>query len=247
MSSMSRSWTEFEAPVLLRAIDSISTFSNLTGFALRGAFHSLEHCYARDVLVAVNVPRQLLGLDAKGCPGDIDLLLVPLGDSLMADRAIGIEVKVVRPTMENPSRNANSTGQKQALGLVRDGFPFVGLAHICIPERLPDELHLRVPWMSTKFGPKGEVQMLDKHMNVDPFPLICAQRQFGRLRAMNLPREVGYKVLSVELSRDGQRFAGYNMNEEKMPLRNPCSSPALVDAVRQLCDRRADLFRRIRS
>jgi hypothetical protein len=43
-----------------------------------------------------------------GQPGDIDILALPLvDDQVAADKAFAIEVKILRPTLERPARNAN--------------------------------------------------------------------------------------------------------------------------------------------
>lgn len=242
---MSSRWIESESQVLLRARRCHRTLSHLVHFGLDGAFPFPEHPYGHDVLVAINVPRQRLGLSIGGRPGDVDLLVVPTCDLLMADRAIAIEVKIVRPTMERPSRNANAMGASQAIGLFEDGFPFAGLVHICIPSPLPPELHLSVPHALNKFGPDGKLLHSGEFFSFDPFPLLSAQRQLGRVAALRLPVEIGYNVLGVTLSKDGERFAGHTMGDARKAMRNPRSSPELIEAVRRLCVEEPDMFRRV--
>ena len=95
-----------------------------------------------------------LGLDADGKPGDIDYLVLPLDNSKpLVDRTIAIEAKIVRPTIENPERNANSFGREQIFGLLKDGFPFVGLLHIVVPEPLSKDLHWQIPLMKNENHP----------------------------------------------------------------------------------------------
>lgn len=243
---MSNNWTESETEILWRIRDSRQTLANLIGFALEAAFPHPEHHFAQDVLVAINVPRQQLALSADGRPGDIDLLIVPFTEAPLAERAIAIEAKIVRPTMENPSRNANAMGKSQAVGLLHDGFPYVALVHISIPSKLPSELHLSIPKISGKLGVNGELVRTGEYLSVDPFPLISAKRQLGRVLALGLPPEIGYNVLGLELSKDGQRFAGNTMGDEQRPTRNPKSSTQLLGAIRQLCLQQPELFCRVR-
>ncbi|MDP9919848.1 hypothetical protein J2W24_005528 [Variovorax boronicumulans] len=245
VSLMPTSWIESESKVLARAIRCHRTLSHLVHFGLDGAFPFPEHPYGQDVLVAINVLRQRLGLSVDGRPGDVDLLVVPTRDSPMADRAIAIEIKIVRPTMAKPSRNANAMGASQAIGLFEDGFPFAGLVHICIPSPLPPELHLSVPKALNKLGPDGKLLYSGEFFSFDPFPLLSAQRQLGRIAALQLPEEVGYNVLGVNLSKDGQRFAGHTLGDERKAVRNPRSSPDLIEAIRRLCVENPDLFRRV--
>jgi hypothetical protein len=242
---MSRNWTESETEVLTRVRNSRQILANLIGFMLEAAFPHPEHQFGQDILVAINVPRQRLGLSAGGRPGDIDLLVVPVSDEPLVERVIAIEAKIVRPTMENPSRNANAMGRSQALGLLYDGFPFVGLVHICIPSELSSELHLRIPRVSSKLGLNGELVETGEYMDVNPFPLISAKRQRGRVLALGLPPEIGFHALGLELSGDGQRFVANTIGDEQRPIRNPQSSPQLFKAIRQICLEAPELFLRV--
>ncbi len=47
--------------------------------------------------------------------------------------------------MRKPSKNVNTNGVKQVYGLLRDGFPYVGLLHIVIPEPFPKYFHRKLP------------------------------------------------------------------------------------------------------
>ncbi|WP_198083775.1 hypothetical protein [Variovorax sp. E3] len=243
---MNTRWIESETDVLFRLRDSKSTFANLIHFAVEGAFPDSEHALSHDLLVAINVPRRQLGLSAHGKPGDVDLLIVPMADGPMCERAIAIEAKIVRPTLENPSRNANSMGASQVVGLLNDGFPLVGLAHITIPTPLPPEMHWSIPWWSGALGPDRKPQKTGKTFAFDPFPLLSAERQQGRVLALALPPEVGYKVMGITLSKDRQRFAGNTMGEGRRASFNPLASAKLIEGVADLCHRRSELFQRIR-
>ncbi len=116
-------WLRSEEEILKRIVANRTSLANCVSFSLNAAFPYPDHQFANDVLISVNVPRAQLGLDPKKKPGDVDLLIVPFNDSRYHfERSVAIEVKVLRPTTEKPSRNVNSMGFKQISGLLRDGF-----------------------------------------------------------------------------------------------------------------------------
>lgn len=140
-------WLNSEAEVLKRIASNRQALANSIGFALDSAFPHPESAFAQSVYVGINIPRAKLQLSPDQRPGDIDYLIVPFSEhETLFERTIAIEAKVVRPSLGNPGRNTNTMGRTQVDGLLRDGFPFVGLLHISIPERLPckctGKLHL---------------------------------------------------------------------------------------------------------
>lgn len=66
------------------------------------------------------------------------------------ERTSVYEIKIVGPTLANPSRNANSLGVSQVLGLVEDGFPSVSLIHICLTEPLPEDEKMNLKFSTLK-------------------------------------------------------------------------------------------------
>lgn len=239
-------WSSSEAEVLERIVSSRQTFANTVHFALASAFPIPEHAYGQDVLVALNAPRSELGLSAEGKPGDIDLLMVPIGaQGPMAHRSIAIEAKIVRPTLDNPSRNVNTMGRTQALGLLADGFPFVGLIHIAIPQRLPEEMHWRVGKLTGELGANGELLEEPEPHLVDPFPLISAQRQLGRVEALDFPQDVGFNAISLTLSKDGERFVGNTIGDDRTSCRNRTCSDRLIDSISRFVEVRRNDFKLI--
>jgi len=232
-------WTKSETEVLRRIAASPSLLSHAIEFALASAFPwATDHPFAQPVYVGINIARGEVGLDLHGKPGDVDLLVIPFrAEMLFLDRVIALEVKVVRPTLRNPGRNANTFGRSQVVGLLKDGFPFVGLLHIMIPEPSPPEAFWRIPMMASRLGPEGELVPTGELFDFDPSPLIAAGRQEGRILASALPGDVGYRVMAVGMSRDKQSFNSSTMGEERRPGRNPTTSL-------ELCDRVADLLKR---
>lgn len=239
-------WLQSETEVLRRIASHRQTLANTIDFALASAFPYPEHTFGQSVYLGINVPREALGLSPKQRPGDIDYLLIPIkDDAILVERVIAIEAKIVRPTLKNPARNANGMGGEQVQGLLRDGFPFVGLVHISVPEPLPPQLHWTVPHVSNRLGISGELIETGEKFQVDPFPLVSAARQEGRVLALRLPEEVGYRVIAMTLSKDGERFAGYTLGEDRRGARNPQISSALVRSVEALLMAQPRRFARI--
>jgi len=242
------SWTSDEREVLLRIAASKTTLANTVDFMLSTAFPYPEREFGQDLLVAINVDRALLGLDPKKKPGDIDLLMVPLEESNPnVDRAMALEAKIVRPSVRKPDRNAGSMGVTQAKGLLDDGFPYVGLLHISIPEPLPEDRLWSIPFMGTvgngaegSFGETGEKTLFD------PFPLISADRQEGRLQACKIPSAIAFKAIGLHVSRDREGFAGNSLGNSRRGKRNPNVNQKLRSALVSACINECVGFRCIR-
>ena len=225
-------WLRSEEEIIRRIVASKSSLANSLSFSLNSAFPCSEHRFSNDVLVSVNVPRAHLGLDPGQKPGDIDILLIPFNDcQYHFERSVAIEVKVLRPTISKPSRNVNSMGFKQVLGLLRDGFPFVGLLHIAVPETTPTELCWNIPVIANAIGSNGELVETGERVAMDPFPITTAQRQEGRINALDLPVEAGFNSIGFNLSPDGEGFSGGTVGFDKMGKLNPQVSQELLEAI----------------
>ncbi|MFM0035106.1 hypothetical protein [Paraburkholderia strydomiana] len=242
---MAQEWLKSEREVLRRIVSDVQHLANTIHFALDSAFPYPEHAFGQDVLVGMNVERELVGLSPGKKPGDVDLLVIPVREVPLFTHAIAIEAKIVRPTIANPSRNANSMGREQALGLLNDGFPFVALVHISLPEPLPSEQYLRIPVMSNELDENGDFQHTGGYALVNPFPLASARRQEGRLKSLALPKEIAFKSVGFSLSADQNDFDGCNMGEMRRGSRNPHTSQELVVSLSQLVNQRRDMFRQI--
>jgi len=240
-------WLRSEEEIIKRIVANKTSLANCVRFALNAAFPYPEHQFANDVLISVNVPRAQLGLDPERKPGDIDLLIIPFNDyRYHFERSIAIEVKVLRPTIAKPSRNSNSMGFKQTSGLLQDGFPFVGLLHIAVPETTPAEFCWDVPMIANTLGPNGELVETGERVVIDPFPIITAQRQEGRINALGLPVEAGFKSIGLNLSRDGEDFSGGTVGFEKTGGPNPQLSQELLAAIEEYLNNHRGSFSEVR-
>ncbi|SHH62947.1 hypothetical protein [Pollutimonas bauzanensis] len=236
-------WLSSEHEVLRKIAGNRQSLSNTIHFALDAAFPYPEHAFGQDILVGININRERLGLPLDRQPGDIDYLIVPIRNgSMLADRSIAIEAKVLRPTISNPGRNVNKMGGTQVRGLIRDGFPFVGLLHISVPESLPVELHWGVKELTGRILADGALEEKREVRKIDLFPLLSARRQYGRVSAIGLPDEIGYSVIGFSLSLDGQQFIGNTIGDNRRPTRNPATSERLIESINSLVKTEPSMF-----
>lgn len=239
-------WLRSEEEIIQRIIANRTTLANCVSFALNSAFPYPDHQFANDVLISVNVPRAQLGLDPYQKPGDIDLLIIPFSDSRYHfELSVAIEVKVLRPTIAKPSRNVNSMGFKQTSGLLRDGFPFVGLLHVAVPEATPEVFCWDIPMIANTLGPNGELVETGERVVIDPFPIITAQRQEGRINALDLPIEAGFNSIGLNLSPDGKDFSGCTVGFERTGKPNLQLSQELLEAIERYLVNHRGSFREV--
>ncbi len=154
--------------------------------------------------VAKMLSRKDLGFETVTKPGDFDVIIIPFSETnIYFDRTVASEVKVVRPTRRKPSRNANSMGVTQLLGLIEDGFPFVSLVHITMPEPLIDAELQTIKFANRPLdmdNPKSNIGLFDDMRDVlfDWLGFYSAEKQMQRLLAFDIPKYAG--LYSTELS-----------------------------------------------
>lgn len=236
-------WINSELEILKRVVSCKRTLANTIQFTLSCAFPHPEHYFAQDVFVSINLPRTELKLLPDKKPGDIDLLIIPFKEEqVLVDRAIAIEAKVLRPTIKNTAKNCNTMGVTQATGLLSDGFPYVGLLHISIPEQSPAKECLSMPINSEANGMFAET---GEYYLADLFPMRSAGRQEGRLRKLVLPEEISYSAIAMILSEDREDIIGNTIGNSRKGFRNPKVSLELIDNIGELLDSKPELFAKI--
>lgn len=161
------------------------------------------------VFVAVNVHTELLSTRVTK-PGDIDLLIIPYeGDFLVLDQIVAIEVKAIRARFVNQGKSPNSLGMSQADGLIKIGFPYVGVAHLIVSDESPEEL----------WRPMGVFRVLDEYgrceplpdLDVDWMPVDLMARAIGKMEAACENKSVG--LAAVYLGSKDEHFAGGRGND----------------------------------
>lgn len=160
--------------------------------------------------------REKLGFDKKEKPGDFDILLIPFSDQkIYFERTCALEVKIVRPNRKNPKKAPNSYGINQIEGLIKDGFPLVGLIHICMTEPLNENEKQTIKLDLTPFdtdNPMNNENFLKETVNVkfDHFSQYSAENQMKRLISKDIPKYVGIMTLGVNLTDKGELLTWFN-------------------------------------
>lgn len=181
----------------------------------------------------LGLPREQLGLTATGKPGDIDVLLLPMFDGdRFPERAMANEAKRFMVPRARRGRSPDGFGTDQVAGLVKDGFPLVGLLHIALVEPSLNSELVELPVLKQSYR-TGE-NPFDGTLRHDPANHAVTKRHEGRMRKMDLPVWVGYCVQTLSTSRDGSTFTGWSVGSCRPPSKNPHRCLALLDRLRGL-------------
>lgn len=154
-----------------------------------------EYFEIKGLYVGINLLREEFGFDKNEKPGDFDLIIIPYGENkIFFERTGACEVKVVRPTRKKPLKNANSLGRTQLNGLIKDGFPFVGLMHLSMSEPLKDFEKSTLDYCTIKAnsGKKPEEGKIHEDyfvkVKVDTFQWFSVDKQLKRLLSSEIPK-----------------------------------------------------------
>lgn len=234
-----------EPQVVRFLVEDYDAFRWTLDFMLRGAFEHVGPVFTRpkpifdSLLIALEVPRDELQLNADQAPGDIDMLIIPRsGERNLYDKTMVLEVKIVRPTIEKPSRNANSLGETQSNKLIKGGFPYVGLLHLIIPEPSPEYMFSEIAVESVNM-PEGVFVPPTTQKKFDLFPIYAAERQLGRLKKLRIPDFVGFNPvdLSVRAKEENGKtllaITGYGIQQGREVKRNPNSSQETLELTKK--------------
>ncbi|WP_343607825.1 hypothetical protein [Chryseobacterium oranimense] len=179
---------------------------------LSGIFYPDQKAYFEyeGFYVTKTILREEIQLEKGKKPGDIDVMIIPFKKTkIYFERTSVYEIKIVRPTRKNPSRNANSLGVTQVLGLVEDGFPLIGLIHVSITEPLKEEEKMTIKLSTRKankeFLPEEGKSFEDYFVDIkiDQFPGWSSENQIKRLITYNLPDCIGISSHGLEFYDDG--------------------------------------------
>ncbi len=205
-SRIRKSLTENEVIDLLLNWNNDRKETDLRTF-LSGIYYPNQKDYFKyeGFYVTKTILREELKLEKGKKPGDIDVIIIPFSRTkIYFERTSAYEIKIVRPTRNNPCRNANSLGVTQALGLAEDGFPLVGLIHVCLTEPLPEEEKVSIKFSTLKAnggvgyekGKSFEDYFIDVKM--DQFAWWSSENQIKRLINLKLPDFIGISSYGLE-------------------------------------------------
>lgn len=93
------------------------------------------------------------------------------------------------------------------LGLVQDGFPLVGLLHICMPEPLLDDekmaINKSIHHVEINSSTHNKTFWQEEEVLMDWFPMDAADRQIRRLITKGLPKYVTLGAFGLNVFQDG--------------------------------------------
>lgn len=234
--------------LIIRNIDgtlNISLFKNL----LTNPFDSRLSENYKGCYITTNVLRNKLGFSNIGKPGDFDIIVIPYSiHKIYFERTIALEVKIVRPTRKNALRNANSMGVTQVWGLINDGFPLVGIIHLCLTEPLKDEEKTKIKYMGKIGGDSTEVITNEDDMPIvlyDSFSSWSMKKQMQRLISTDLPKYVGLLTVGINTKLDSKlqmTFDMYHLSNFESGYFNPKKSQETIKKVKSYFSLNQDIF-----
>lgn len=175
--------------------------------------------------IAKEILRSELGLVKDEKPGDIDILIIPADKkTIYFEYSSAFELKVVRPTNKNFRKNSNSLGTTQTYGLIRDGFPLVGLIHVCMNEPVNPVYLQHIP----SFDNAAE------SFTYDPFPLYSIETQYQRLLKTDIPKYIGINVfgLGFDLNQNSGFIDSANFTNFNRGYFNPKVSFSTIEKIK---------------
>lgn len=152
-----------------------------------------------DYLLFAEVERSWLGL-GPGQPGDIDVLIVPTWKQKpVVEKACAIEVKRLALRGPNWAKNVDRYGITQAHGLIRCGFPFVGILHVIVTAPGPSENWRTL--LKARVIEGDRLEMLGEEL-VDMTGPDAADRQLARLLSQRTDPRIGLNAIAIKQTFD---------------------------------------------
>ncbi len=164
-------------------------FYDVTNVPRKNDFNFDRYYITKEIL------RSEIGLDPTQKPGDIDILIIPaFEDKIFFEFSSAFELKVVRPTNDNYKKNSNSLGTTQTFGLIQNGFPLIGLIHVCMNEPINLNYLQQLP----------DLDNVNSIITFDPFPIYSVETQYQRVLKTELPKYVGINIFGLSFTQDNE-------------------------------------------
>jgi hypothetical protein len=209
-------------------------------------FDPVDHDESDDYIgfyYGTNILRHELDLPRKGnrvVPGDIDILFIPYSDSkLYYDRSACFEVKVVRPHGTRPNKPPKSMGTKQVLGLIDDGFPLIGLIHVCTSTPLSKEEKADIHFCKVAAnGPpicRPIVPADFEMVKADWLPGFSVDNQMRRMIRSGLPKYIAMEAFAINFGTDGMPIITLSncLNGFNSGYFNPSTSKNTIECIKK--------------
>jgi len=201
--------------------------------------HGLKAADGWEYVFLGNIPRTDLGLSRLGQPGDIDLLIIPhQGNKFHLGKAAAIEIKRLSLKAPRWNKSTDRLGITQANGLLEAGFPYVGILHLIVHDRGPDENHK--PVMAARVVDQDGTMEIEGSSVTDMTGYISSERQLGRLLAHKPDPVIGLNCVSLcDVEQSTHRGVMVGMPNGRPAKRNPKASLACVRHISSFMERLA--------
>lgn len=225
-----------EPDLIAHVIDNWPRLCELLDFVVTPAIGEPGERGEWDYIFACNVPREYFGLLPGHKPGDIDILVLPVRDgNVVAECAAAIEVKRLALKGPNWTKNVDRYGIKQATGLLAAGFPYVGLLHIVVSLKGPEEFHQPITYAQIVDPITQRYEVLGEGME-DFTGFYAAERQYRRLLAQDIDECIGINCVAIAetLQLGEPEWAHTSSTPKRQAIRNPRASKLLIKNIQTL-------------
>jgi hypothetical protein len=188
-----------------------------------------------DFIFLAEVPRVWLGLAPRGQPGDIDVIIVPTWKGVpRPDLSCAVEVKRLALRGPNWTKNVDRYGATQAVGLLRAGFPFVGILHLVVNRPGPEIYHQTL-LQARIIDDMDHVEFIGERL-VDMTGYYAAERQLQRMIDHPMPECIGLNAVALTHRPNGagEIIYGNAWTDYRKAIRNPRANPLLAENIGHL-------------
>lgn len=206
--------------------------------------------------ITFNILREKLGLEMDSLPGDIDILIIPFDNKkVFFERTAVYEVKIVRPRRNNINKSPNSSGTKQIKGLINDGFPLIGLMHICMPEPLLENEKVEMSIISTDIDPEklkgiSDLREISDIIKIDFFPSYAMNNQMKKLLSYDIPKYIALTTFSLNVVSNSEFNGTFYLDFNKKfssGFFNPHKKESTIELIANYWEKNKQMFRKLNA
>ena len=159
-------------------------------------------------------------------------------------------MKIARPPKTKWNKEPRRDGTTQVWAMIDDGFPLIGLMHICMPtQALKHEektvVKVKPNWLDDTVPGSHPSKDETVEVRFDHFPAVSSEHQMRRMMLLGLPKFVGLKCFGLSRTKDGSytSYVPYEFhNQYEAAYFNPKKKNATVRAVENLFQTNPDKF-----
>ncbi|WP_316834472.1 hypothetical protein [Pedobacter nutrimenti] len=187
------------------------------------------------------IERSELKLERQGnkiVPGDIDIVFIPYNQNqVFFNRTAVWEVKIARPHSEKINKSSKSLGTDQIRGLMEDGFPLIGLMHVCMSYPLKESslVDIRFHKDPGPYPGKSFEEYPHEIVKMDWLPGLSIKNQMNRMITSGLPKYIGMTAFALNFDSSNRKLI--TLSEEYRGYSsgyfNPQKSENTINAIKE--------------